>query len=254
MARATGLAATTPVYCGIHDSNASLLPHLRSQQPPFAVVSTGTWIISMAIGGRAVALDPARDTLINVNASGDPVPSARFMGGREWEVAMRGRPAATSAGDERAVLERGIMLLPSIEQGSGPFAGRPSSWTVPEDAIGSGERAVAVSYYLALMTAAGLDEIGAEGSVMLDGPFARNPQYVGMLEAAVRRPVRVPATIGTGASIGAALLVSPDLRPDLRTPARAAARTAPSVSALAAYAASWRGRVASPGEASPGRA
>src|SRR5262245_55669002 len=48
----TGLPTGTPVYCGIHDSNASLLPHLRGRQAPFAVVSTGTWVISMAIGGR----------------------------------------------------------------------------------------------------------------------------------------------------------------------------------------------------------
>ena len=40
----------------------------------------------MAIGGRETALDPARDTLINVNALGDPVPSARFMGGRELDA------------------------------------------------------------------------------------------------------------------------------------------------------------------------
>jgi hypothetical protein len=37
----------------------------------------------MAVGGWAVKLGPARDTLIDVNAFGDPVPSARFMGGRE---------------------------------------------------------------------------------------------------------------------------------------------------------------------------
>ena len=33
-----------------------------------------------------VELDPARDTLVNVNAFGEPVPSARFMGGREFEI------------------------------------------------------------------------------------------------------------------------------------------------------------------------
>ena len=48
----------TPVYCGIHDSNASLLPHLRNRKAPFAVVSTGTWVIAMAIGGLATRLDP----------------------------------------------------------------------------------------------------------------------------------------------------------------------------------------------------
>jgi hypothetical protein len=38
----------------------------------------------------AVALDPARDVLVNVNALGQPVPSARFMGGREYELIRAG--------------------------------------------------------------------------------------------------------------------------------------------------------------------
>ncbi len=84
IARQPGSIPATPVHCGIHDSNASLLPHLMDRAKPFAVVSTGTWVIAMAIGGAAVELDPARDTLVNVNAFGDPVPSARFMGGREF--------------------------------------------------------------------------------------------------------------------------------------------------------------------------
>ena len=44
-ARRTGLRADTPVYCGIHDSNASLYPHLLDRRAPFSVVSTvrTTW-------------------------------------------------------------------------------------------------------------------------------------------------------------------------------------------------------------------
>jgi sugar (pentulose or hexulose) kinase len=83
VARATGLRSGTPVHCGIHDSNAALLPHLVSRAAPFAVVSTGTWVICMAVGGRPLPLDPARDTLANVDAFGRPTPSARFMGGRD---------------------------------------------------------------------------------------------------------------------------------------------------------------------------
>ena len=98
VAATTGLPPTTPVYCGIHDSNASLLPHLVARAAPFAVVSTGTWVISMAVGGRRVALEPGRDTLVNVNAFGDPVPSARFMGGREFARLTGGRPVAGGAG------------------------------------------------------------------------------------------------------------------------------------------------------------
>src|SRR6202000_2707319 len=79
-------SADIPVYCGIHDSNASLLAHLVERDPPFAVVSTGTWVVIFGVGGDLDHLDPARDTLANVDAYGNAGPSARFMGGREFEI------------------------------------------------------------------------------------------------------------------------------------------------------------------------
>ncbi len=98
------------------------------RKPPFAVVSTGTWVISMAVGARPTTLDPARDTLVNVNAFGDPVPSARFMGGREFEHLMAGENPEWSDADIDAVLSRKIMLLPSIQRGSGPFPDGHRGW------------------------------------------------------------------------------------------------------------------------------
>ena len=45
----TGLRKDTPVVCGIHDSNESLLSYVLTQSRPFSVVSTGTWVIAMSI-------------------------------------------------------------------------------------------------------------------------------------------------------------------------------------------------------------
>ena len=218
VAERAGLDPATPVFCGIHDSNASLLPHLLARQAPFSVVSTGTWVVSMAVGGRGVDLDPARDTLINVNALGDPVPSARFMGGREFELLSDG--AEVPAGDDavRSVIERGIMLLPSVQQGSGPFPSARSRWI--GEPVGP-ERAIAVSFYLALMTATCLELIGADGQTIIEGPFALNGHYCGMLQAATGRPVLPQAGQATGTSIGAALLASAAPQ----APAHDAART-----------------------------
>jgi len=240
VAAATGLDPATPVYCGIHDSNASLLPHLHARRAPFAVVSTGTWVVSMAVGGREVVLDPGRDTLINVNAFGDPVPSARFMGGREWEVAMGGASPAMPDAAAAAVLKRDLMLLPAIEPGSGPFPGRAAGWSASEALVGDGERAVAVSWYLALMTAVCLESIGAEGPTVVEGPFARNHRYVEMLEAATERRVLVSPAGGTGTSLGAALLVAPA---SSAPPADQAPASPPGDARLRAYADAWRSRL-----------
>ncbi len=208
IARRIGLPVTTPVHVGIHDSNASLLPHLLSRQAPFSVLSTGTWVIALAVGARPQPLDPARDTLINVNALGNPTPSARFMGGRENALLGEGLPGATPDAID-AVLRHGLMYLPSAQPGSGPFPHATGRWTRDGTLA---ERRAAVSFYLALMAATCLDLIGADGPTIIEGPFAANAEFASMLRAATGRDV-VTEAAGTGTSIGAALLAGPaDLR------------------------------------------
>ncbi|WP_421914480.1 FGGY-family carbohydrate kinase [Mesorhizobium sp.] len=206
VARRTGLDPQTPVFRGLHDSNASLLPHLLSDAPPFCVVSTGTWVVSMAVGGRQVALDPARDTLVNVNALGAPVPSARFMGGREFSVLTKDVPEDWTDADVTDALSRKTLLLPSTQQGSGPFPAHAAEWLHAEG-MTNGQRFVAISFYLALMTAVCLDLIGADGPAIVEGPFARNRLFTRMLAAATSRSV-IASEAATGTSIGAALLAS----------------------------------------------
>ncbi|TPO05374.1 FGGY-family carbohydrate kinase [Mesorhizobium sp. B1-1-5] len=206
LARRTGLDPQTPVFCGLHDSNASLLPHLLSDTPPFSVVSTGTWVVSMAVGGRRVELDPARDTLVNVNALGDPVPSARFMGGREFSLLTEGQSQEWSEDDVAAVLARRVLLLPATQRGSGPFPHRDAEWINAEN-LSAGQRFAAISFYLALTTATCLELIGGNGATTVEGPFAQNRLFIRMLAAATGRPV-VASETSTGTSIGAALLAS----------------------------------------------
>ncbi|OBQ95556.1 FGGY-family carbohydrate kinase [Mesorhizobium sp. AA23] len=206
IARLTGLDPATPVFCGLHDSNASLLPHLLSDRPPFSVVSTGTWVVSMAVGGKKVELDPARDTLVNVNALGDPVPSARFMGGREFSLLTEGQRQDWTEADVAAALARKASLLPSTQQGSGPFPHRAAQW-VNAEGLPPGQRFTAISFYLALMTVTCLELIGGDGPTTVEGPFARNPLFIRMLAAATGRAV-IASETSTGTSIGAALLAS----------------------------------------------
>ena len=207
IARRTGLPEATPVYCGIHDSNASLLPHLIAQNPPFSVVSTGTWVIAMAVGGRPVTLDPALDTLVNVNAFGDPVPSARFMGGREHDIALGGTISPAGDADVEYILKKQIMLMPALVSQTGPFVGAKSRWLGSEPPVDTGQRCAAVGLYLALVTARCLALVGHEGPVIVEGPFARNATFLSMLGVAASSAV-IPMRSATGTSPGAALLVT----------------------------------------------
>lgn len=237
VAARTGLAPTTPVLCGIHDSNASLLPHILRQEPPFSVVSTGTWVIVMTVGAHRAALDPARDVLINVNALGQPVPSARFMGGREFEIMLGPQAAAVDGTAMDTVAHEGPMLMPAVVSDSGPFQGRRHHWIGAEPAPATPERSVAVSFYLALMTACSLSLTAHQGPVIVEGPFASNPSYCAMLAAASGCPVDATRS-ATGTSQGAALLADMKSGPALSQPA---SRHAPGdFPALADYAKRWR--------------
>ena len=200
----TGLPVSTPVYCGIHDSNASLLPYLDGTHDAFAVMSTGTWMITLAVGGKPVTLDVARDTLVNVNARGKPTPTARYMAGREFDEITHGRIADPSADERAAVLANRIMALPSLHPETGPFPGQDFAWLNGQPAS-DGERTCAASCYAALMGAECLELVGAKGPVFVEGPFGANREFLDMLATACGRPVIASGqTAGTG--LGAAML------------------------------------------------
>ena len=241
IAEETGLPVDTPVYCGIHDSNASLLPYILAETPPFSVVSTGTWVIAMSIGGKQVALDPDLDTLINVTAMGRPAASARFMGGREHDLATAGAYPDPTPEELEHVLSNQIMLMPAVVADTGPFKGRASEWIGDEPDIGTGERGAVVALYLALVTAECLSNIGHQGCIIVEGPFAGNQTYLDMLSIATRSDVR--RSLGsTGTSAGAALLVGGCSAPPPvdKSPMQISERT---IAAFKTYAAQWRRKV-----------
>ncbi len=201
----TGIPEKTPVLCGIHDSNASLYAHSLSHKPPFCVVSTGTWVINMSVTEAPTELDENRDTLMNVSALGQLVPTARFMGGREFELVQQGYPLIATMTDAQETLEKNTMLLPAIESSSGPYAGCSANWDPSEPALGTAEREIALSFYLALMSNECLDLVAGEGRIIVEGPFARNQFYLDMLQAASDLSITACQST-TGTSIGAALL------------------------------------------------
>lgn len=203
LAKQTGISPETPVFSGLHDSNASLLTHLKSRPSPFSVVSTGTWVICFSVGGKKVVLDETRDTLMNVNAYGDPVPSARFMGGRAFALLKADAKAEITQADRDQVLDGGIMLLPSIPDDSGPFFHRKGSWVGKVEALTPGGYLFAVSLHLGMMTATSLDLIGADGPVIVEGPFASNRTFLETLNVMTGRDIITGGGI-TGTSAGAA--------------------------------------------------
>lgn len=205
IAALTGLSQDTPVTVGIHDSNASLLPHLKASSAPFNVISSGTWTIQMHVGGGTDWLDPERDSLANVDYLGRPVPTSRFMGGREYATLAGPDAPAPSPPDANRVIARGIMAIPSFTPGVGPFPHHVGHIEGDADSLTAAERAAMASLYLALNSTFALGICGTGTYIIVEGPLARNLVYLATLQQLTGVPVSASAD-ATGTSLGAALL------------------------------------------------
>ena len=240
VAELTGLDPKTPVATGIHDSNASLLPYLLAVKGRFSVVSSGTWTIIMSPGATTDLLDERRDCLANVDAFGRPVPTARFMGGREFAILMEGVAATSVEADDIAhVIDNDVMVLPGFAGPVGPFPNQQGHWTNGPDGLTPAQKLAAVSLYLALMTRTCLSLAGLGDEVMLEGPLAGNSLYARALSALVGKPVR-PSQEGTGTALGAAMLFDAVPTSVIRLSEPVAPLDHPG---LDAYAARWKERV-----------
>jgi sugar (pentulose or hexulose) kinase len=192
------------IICGAHDSNASLVPHLLSRREPFTVISTGTWVIIMAVGGTA-RLDPEADMLANVDVHGRPVPTARFMGGREYAALAGAAPAEADESDVDVMIASGVLALPAFSDQGGPFAARKgviegAAPTAPE------ARAALATLYSALMTAHMLRRLEAPGDLIVEGGFARSPAFAAVLARLMAGRRVLVAPMSAGAAAGAAML------------------------------------------------
>lgn len=203
IAAACGLAPDTTVFCGIHDSNASLLPYLLSRQAPFTVLSTGTWVILMCVGLSLELLDPRDDTLANVDALGRPIACGRFMGGREYATIAGGGGSPDLDAIER-VIAAGAMALPCFSGHGGPYA---TTKGVIRAEVAARDRAALATLYCALVGDLMLTRMGAiSGDLIVEGTFAGNIPFCQTL-GALRPTQRVFAAENTaGTARGAAML------------------------------------------------
>lgn len=175
-AELASLPQTCRVYAGLHDSNASYLRYkLHQKDQPFTVVSTGTWTILMSSGVALSNLSAQKDMLANVDAMGEPIACARFMGGREFEAICAKLGGAFGDPVESSVLQslinKGCMALPDFSQGSGPFGGRVAEFVGDISAHQGTEIA---TLYCALMIDYQLDELNAQDNIYIEGAFLQN--------------------------------------------------------------------------------
>jgi sugar (pentulose or hexulose) kinase len=222
-AERAGLPRDVRVHCGIHDSNAALLAarsFAEIGEHEATVLSTGTWFVAMrTVGakGEVRSLDPSRDCLINVDAGGRAVPSARFMGGREIELLLGTKQQVDDAHQRELVdavgrvVKSGAMALPTFVAGCGPFAKDEGRWiAMPKDPL---ERRAAAGLYAALVADVSLGLIGARERLLIEGRFASSEVFTRAL-ASLRHDCKVYACKSENdVSYGALRLVQPQVKP-----------------------------------------
>jgi len=131
VATTTGLSKDTMVTTGIHDSNASLLPHIISSNGhEFILNSTGTWCVIMHEREK-IHFNPeelGKVVFYNLSAFSKPVKTSIFMGGLEFEA----YDALLKNGDtkiyqfkpeiyQEIMDKKELFILPGITPGTGQF-------------------------------------------------------------------------------------------------------------------------------------
>jgi hypothetical protein len=208
------------------------------------MLSTGTWFVAMRTLAPDAAVDLAslteeRDCLVNVDAFGTPVPSSRFMGGREAEILEDGEAVDPRAFEDdllrmaRDMAAQKVFALPAFQNGVGAFPNAKGGWTRrPHSQM---ERRAVTSLYLALMADTSLDLIGSHEKLVIEGRFADDTVFASALAALRPQQVIYRSQVADNVSLGALQLVD-----DRLPPQTALARVMPLEMDLSAYAGEWR--------------
>ncbi|WP_310461420.1 FGGY family carbohydrate kinase [Sphaerotilus sp.] len=187
-----GLSPDCAVLCGVHDSNACLVRYLSL--PDTTLLTTGTWTVAMSTATTASPEEaPVPAELFNVSVNGRPVPTARFMGGRDFDHLCAGADPAWATEDALADLrDAGWQARPLPgDQPEAAFEFWCRGQRVSDDvlAVPARLRPALAAVYCAERSAALIGRLSPRGSVVLEGPLAGNVAY-GLALAALLGPDR----------------------------------------------------------------
>ena len=194
-----------PVYNGIHDSNATFVPYLKSD---VSVVSTGTWIVVSAINGSKDTVKQNQDMQCFVSAKNSLIPVMRFMGGREWHT-LKGKTHTSQWNDIEYIVESDIYVLPSFSSNGGPFAHSVGYIENEDKIITDSQQTALATLYCAYMTYYCLTYLGGKPHIVIEGPFTKNHTYMQVLQILNQNRGTVHYTqIETGTAVGLLHLIN----------------------------------------------
>lgn len=209
---------------GLHDSSAALIPYLVSFPGPFAIISTGTWCISLNPFNRELpdAEELGKGCLAYLSYQGQPVKAAMLFAGNDHAVqAARIAAYFGVSPDFYQEVEWDPSLIDGLQHtkqlakmAERPFLGgiQPSVFAKrdlslfasPEEAYHAllfdivGQQAVSTGLILA--------QAPVE-RIFVDGGFCRNSIYMQLLNRAFLRQEVLAASMAQATALGAALAI-----------------------------------------------
>jgi sugar (pentulose or hexulose) kinase len=209
VAKRTGLARSTEILCGVHDSNANLFRYKAAGMAHASILSTGTWMIGFQRDLDPDKLDSTRAMVLNIDVDGENVPSTLTMTGREYDLIRKESSAADAAvlAALPTLIARGTLALPSFIGDDGLFPGAAHRGRIigPPPETPAEWQGLAVLYAVFSANCC-LDALGSSKRIVIDGGFAANLPFARSL-AALRPSQDVSVSQSRdGTALGAALL------------------------------------------------
>ena len=200
---------------GIHDSNASYLYFKNSDIKNFTLVSTGTWYIIFNQKTPLKNLNPTLDMLANIDVFGKPVPTMRFMGGREYDHLMGVFKISNKTRAIKNFSFHDYLIYPSYASGGGFSINKINIGFY--EGLNKGQIYYLICLYISFVINFCLNQMKSSNTIILDGPITKNITIMKILSSLRKKQIVLKNKREIGTTLGATNLFNIKKKNKLQT-------------------------------------
>ena len=200
---------------GIHDSNASYLYFKNSDIKNFTLVSTGTWYIIFNQKTPLKNLNPSLDMLANIDVFGKPVPTMRFMGGREYDHLMGVFKISNKTRAIKDFSFHDYLIYPSYASGGGFSINKINIGFY--EGLNKGQIYYLICLYISFVINFCLNQMRSSNTIILDGPITKNITIMKILSSLRKKQKVLKNKREIGTTLGATNLFNIKKKNKLQT-------------------------------------
>ena len=200
---------------GIHDSNASYLYFKNSDIKNFTLVSTGTWYIIFNQKTPLKNLNPTLDMLANIDVFGKPVPTMRFMGGREYDHLMGVFKISNKTRAIKNFSFHDYLIYPSYASGGGFSINKINIGFYK--GLNKGQIYYLICLYISFVINFCLNQMRSSNTIILDGPITKNITIMKILSSLRKKQIVLKNKREIGTTLGATNLFNIKKKNKLQT-------------------------------------